>query len=288
MLIVDFTRSDGAVERVGAVGSCRIHDPLKAAARDGRGAFLWSAYNTFTHTPPEAEQHIAFCRGKFEIPDPFAPYILRQEKVPILLDRLPELVDSCTTFVVEMSSVDVLRCGYYCFNQDYFSQMFVRGGGMGLLNWFRGLSERPAPPELALAARESLKDKGKPVTVSTEEILVSTVTTPLSTEAFHDALDRMIFDKSKRWIFVPHFNVSEKPDEQIAKRVALRDILKTYARARGYEFYDPTPLVAKAGKAAALEGDGADSFHYAPAFQPIVGEGLYGAIMEPEPRTSNA
>jgi len=279
MLIIDFARPNGKTERVGVVGSCRVHDPLKAAARDGRGAFLWSAYNTFTHTPPETEQHIAFCRGRLEIPDPFGPYILRQEKIPILLDRLPELVESCMTFMVEMSSVDVLRCGYYCFNQDYFSQMFVRGAGMGLLNWYRALSGRPVSPELIQGARDALMEKGKPITVSTEEILAATVTTPLSPEAFGEALDRVVFDSSRRWIFVPHFNISDRPDEQIAKRVVLRDILKGYAKAKGFEFYDPTPLVAKAGKAAALEGEGADSFHYAPAFQPIVGEALYAAIM---------
>jgi hypothetical protein len=279
MLIIDFARSDGSSERVGVVGSCRVHDPLKAAARDGRGAFQWSAFNTFTHTPPEAAQHIAFCRGKLDIPDPFAPFIMRLDHTPLIEERLPRLVETCTSFMVEMSTLDILRCGYYYFNQDYFSQQFVRGAGLGLLEWYRGLSAAPASPDRVAAAMEAMREQGIPIKVSTEEILRSTVTSPLTAQSFEAALAQVAFDVSKRWIFVPHFNVSEKPDEQIAKRATLRDILKQSAHALGFEFYDPTHFVTQAGRAAALEGGGADTFHYAPEFLPVVGEGLYEAIM---------
>ncbi|MGI8839812.1 MAG: hypothetical protein ACR2F8_03360 [Caulobacteraceae bacterium] len=286
MLVIDFARPGGPTERVGVIGSCRVHDPLKEVARSGRGAFKWSAFNSFTHTPAEAVQHIAFCRGRLEIPEPFSPYILRQDKVPLLDDRLPNLVESCTTFMVEMSGLDYLRCGYYTFNQDYFSQQFVRGAGLEVLDWHRNLTAVAPDPERARAALASLAARGKRPGPATEEILSALRSIPLDAETYQAELGEVIFQPSKRWIFVPHFNISEDPGEQIAKRVVLRDLLELAAAALGREFYDPTPIVARAGRAAALEGGGADTYHYAPSFMPVVGEGLYEAIMkEPAPIT---
>jgi hypothetical protein len=286
MLIIDFARPDGRTERVGVVGSCRVHDPLKEVVRSGRGIFKWSAFNAFTHTPAEAAQHLAFCRGLLEIPEPFAPYILRQDKVPILEGRLPDLVESCTTFMVEMSGLEYLRCGYYVFNQDYFSQQFVRGSGMGVLDWQRNLSSTAPTPERARAALAAMAESGKAVGVATEEILCSLRSIPLTSDTYRAELAGMIHDRSKRWIFVPHFNVSEDPEKQIAKRVILHDLLKRDATALGYDFYDPTPLVARAERAQALQGDGADSYHYAQGFLATAGEGLYEKLMEkPGPET---
>ncbi len=289
MLIIDFARPDGPPERVGVIGSCRVHDPLKEIARSGRGVFLWSAFNSFTHTPAEAAQHIAFCRKRLEIPEPFAPYILRQDKVPVLDGRLPNLVESCTTFMVEMSGLNYLRCGHYIFNQDYFSQQFVRGSGPGVLDWHRNLSAAPPAPEKARAAMASLAESGKAPGIAAEEIVFTLRNLPLSPETFRAELSKVVFEPSRRWIFVPHFNVSEDPAEQIAKRVVLRDLLRRDAAALGCDFYDPTPIVARAGRAAALEGDGVDTYHYAPSFMPVAGEGLYEAIMKrPTPTTSGS
>ena len=286
MLIIDFARPDGRTERVGVIGSCRVHDPLKEVARSGRGAFMWSAFNSFTHTPAEAVQHIDFCRGRLEIPEPFAPYILRQDKLPILDDRLPNLVDSCTTFMVEMSGLDYLRCGYYTFNQDYFSQQFVRGSGLGVLDWHRNLSAAAPTREKARAAMASLAESGKRPGTAAEEIVSNLRSIPLTSETFRAELSQVVFQPSKRWIFVPHFNVSEDPAERIAKRVVLRNLLKRDTAALGCEFYDPTPLVTRTGRAAALEGGGVDTYHYAPSFMPVVGEGLYEAIMKEPPQAT--
>ena len=280
MLIIDFARPDGPAERVGVVGSCRVHDPLKEVARSGRGVFMWSAFNSFTHTPAETVQHIAFCRGRLEIPEPFGPYILRQDKIPFLDDRLPSLVESCTTFMVEMSGMEYLRCGHYTFNQDYFSQQFVRGGGLGVLDWHRHLSAAPPAPEKARAAMASLAAAGRRPGVASEEILTTLRNLTLTADTYKAELGQVIFDASRRWIFVPHFNVSEDPAVQIAKRAALRDVLARDAAALGCEFYDPTPIVARAGRKAALEGGGVDTYHYAPAFMPVIGQALYEVIME--------
>ncbi len=280
MLIIDFARPDGGSERVGVVGSCRIHDPLKEIVRSGRGVFLWSAFNSFTHTPAEAAQHIAFCRGRLEIPDPFGPYILRQDKMPILDDRLPALAESCNTFMVEMSGMEYLRCGHYIFNQDYFSQRFVRGAGLPVLEWHRRLSADAPSAEKVGSAMASLAQSGRSPSVAAEEILSTLRSIPLTSETFKAELETVVFASAKRWIFVPHFNVSEEPAGAIAKRIVLRDLLRRDASALGCGFYDPTPLVASAGRAAALEGGGVDTYHYAPLFMPVAGEGLYKAIME--------
>ncbi len=279
MLIADLAKPDGGTLRLGIVGSCRVHDPIKAQVKAGRGTFQWSAHNTFTHCPPEADQHINFCRNRLDIPRGFAPYILRQDAAPVLDDRLPELVETCDVILVEMSSIDFLKCGRWYFNQDYFSQQFVRGGGLGVLSWFRSLGEG-APDEASVAeAMASLEAAGKPITASIEEILRNLRKSDLSQAEFADGLSGMAFDRSKRWIFAPIFNVEGLSPVMSERRSELARVLNTSVAGLGFEYFDPTPIVTNAGRQKALDGGGADHFHYAPDFLEEMGAAYLDVIL---------
>jgi hypothetical protein len=279
MLIADLTKRDGGTLRLGVVGSCRVHDPIKAQVRSGRGTFQWSAHNAFTHCPPEAIQHIAFCRDRLDIPRGFAPYILRQEAVPVLDNRLPELVETCDVFLVEMSSVDYLKCGRWYFNQDYFSQQFVRGGGLGVLNWFRNIGEAAPGEALVAEARASLEAAGRPVTASMEEILRTLRKNDLTQPDFTTGLTEVAYDRSRRWIFAPIFNVDGLSPLMAERRAELARTLKTSVEALGFDYFDPTPIVAGAGRPKALDGGGADHFHYAPDFLEEMGAAYLDVIL---------
>lgn len=279
MLIADLNKPDGGTLRLGIVGSCRVHDPIKAQVKAGRGAFQWSAHNTFTHSPPEADQHIAFCRDRIDIPRGFAPYILRQETVPVIEGRLPALVETCDVFLMEMSSLDVLRCGRWYFNQDYFSQQFVRGGGLGVLNWFRNVGDKAPSEALVAEAKASLEAAGKPVTASTEEVLRTLRKGDLSPEAFTKGLSDLAYDRTKRWIFAPIFNVEGLSPVMAERRVALANQMKAATAELGFEYFDPSPVVAETGRDRALDGEGADHFHYAPDFLETMGAAYLKVIL---------
>jgi hypothetical protein len=95
-------------------------------------------------------------------------------------------------------------------------------------------------------------------------------------EALGDQLARVMFAPDRRWIFQPLFDL---PDRGDPKRAALRDHVTAAAAAAGAEIFDPTRLVAQAGRAVALDGGGVDAFHFAPGFLPTVGAALRDTLV---------
>lgn len=287
MLIVDLAKVDGGRGRLGLLGSCRLHDPIKAFLRDGRGAFQWSAHNTFTHTPHETIQHLSFCRKELQIPDGFAPYILKQDTTPDLPQRLPDLVATCDTFIVEMSSLDRLRCGDWFFNQDYFSQTFCRGGGLGVLQWYRELGPDAPSRDSIAAAKVSLEAAGRSITPAIEEVLHETRKEELSDLAFSHGLADLTADRSVRWILCPIFSLEGLSEAQNERRLRIARLMRMAAETGGLEFYNPSDLISDVGRERALDGGGADSFHYAPDFLAIAGERFINAV-DPTPMIVSA
>src|SRR5262245_52699430 len=160
MMIAEVTSAEtGRKMRVGVVGSCRVHDPMKSLVRSGFGRVVWYRFNAFTHGPLDAGQYLQFCRGQLDIPDRFAPYIFRKDAAPRRDAMLPKHVADCDAFVVELCAQNFLRCGEYSFQADYFAQLFIRGRGQGVLQWWRGVvrgtADRTKDVEAALKDLQS-------------------------------------------------------------------------------------------------------------------------------------
>lgn len=122
---------------------------------------------------------------------------------------------------------------------------------------------------------------GKDVDAYTMSILSGTRLVEIDEFKFARNISEIVFDRSKRWIFLPHVNLSDRPSEQIFERTQLKNMLSTEARKNHCEFFDPTSVVIQSGRSKALDAKGADFHHYAPAFLPIMGEAIYQIIAAP-------
>ncbi len=277
MLIAEIQHS-GKLRRIGIVGSCRLHDPLKAAILNAGGKFIWSAHNAFTHSPQEALQHLNFCAGRLDIPDAFAPCILRQDHTPMLPARLPEIVASCDTLAIEVSSFETIGCGGYFFNQDYFAQSFVRGKGMAHLEWFRTIGTAAPPPDLVAAAEAELLAAGQKLTPAKREILQTLRKTPVNEAHSTEAL-RTVAAMAENILLVPIFNLADGPKHLQEARTGVAQRLKHAAQQVEADFADPSTIVANFPREMVLDGGGADVFHLAPDFLLTMGIALLEKLL---------
>ncbi|MEP6967753.1 MAG: hypothetical protein ABI906_06710 [Pseudomonadota bacterium] len=275
MVIVDFERPGGAIERVAAVGSCRLLAPMAEAIRAHDGRVVCHAGAGYTHSASEAAQHIAFCRRQLDVPVYFSPYIFDRDAMPVIREKTPGIIESAQTFIVEISTREDLICDKYSFNSLALIRRLVQRKGATLLSWFRQLSRDPPTIEMLDMAVNSLVLAGTDVDTPVRRVLEETRRISLNPQEFARDVANIIFDPAKRWIFLPNFDVSEIFYEQFPGRAELRDMLLGEVSKRGYEIFDPTPVVLREGRANALDGP----YHYTREFVSVMGEAIFQAIL---------
>jgi len=278
MVIVDCERPGGAIERVAAVGSCRLLAPMAEAIRAHDGRVVCHTGQGYTHSASEAAQHIAFCRRQVEIPDYFGPYIFDRDVMPVIRPKTLSIIESTHTFVIEVSTLDDLVCDGYSFNSLALGKRLVRGKGPTMLAWFRQLSRDPPTNEMLDMVMNSLVQAGTNTDMHIRKILEETRRISVDAHEFSQDIADIIFDPEKRWIFLPNFDVSEIFYEQFPGRTELRDMLLGEVSKRGYEIFDPTPVVLREGRANALDGP----YHYTREFVSVMGEAIFQAILADE------
>jgi hypothetical protein len=283
VLIVELYRPGGAAERVGVVGSCRVLTPMAKAVGDKRARLVWHGVKGNTHSAAEAFQHIAHCRDRLDIPRALAPYIFDDPGDIAFKARWIENVERCDTFLIEISSIEDFQFGEFVFNSLHLANNLVRGHGDGMLSWLRKLFYSQCDLETVSRAEQALALNGVVVTDTIREMLHSTRRISVDAASFAVSIKSIIFDPTKRWIFVPIFNVSDRTSRRFADRVMLRDMLIRESAANGCEFFDPTPIIDRAGRRVALDGDGASPIHYARDFEAVIGEALCRYMSEGSP-----
>lgn len=280
MLIVDVRLSSGGTERVGVVGSCRLLAPMQAAMRAKLCRSFKHICRSYAYTASEARQHFAICRGELAVPHSIARYVLGELNPTPFSSDWADAVESCDTFLVEISSLEDFLNEQFIFNILGIFFHLVKNTGPEMLKWCRELSSKPSGLAAIATVEESLKSRGVEVIPAIHDIICSLRKSVMDEGSFGEALQAVVFDLAKRWIFVPVFDVSEDPTFSIPARAALRNVLQRETAAHGYEFFDPTPIIAKAGRLAALDGEGVQPIHYARSFEPIIGEALCRCIAQ--------
>lgn len=280
MLIVDLNRPDGRVERVGVIGSCRVLTPMAKMIALKVARRVWHACRCYSYTAPEAVQHLAHCLGRVEIPADLAPYVLNDPMPARFTPEWTEVIESCRTVIVEVSTLEDFVFNGLVFNCLGLANLLVRGHGAVAMDWFRRLSPEPPDDETARLMEAALAGSGVDLTANLRAMLRGMCRKANDAGTFARAIRSIVCNADKRWVFVPMFNVSTRPDEQIVARAALRAMLEREALANGAELFDPTPLVEEAGRSVAFEGAMASPIHYAPAFDAIVGEALIRCVLD--------
>ncbi|WP_416898114.1 MAG: hypothetical protein ACMVY4_22180 [Minwuia sp.] len=249
---------------------------MRVLLENGRAELVWREYNAFTHGPQEAQQYLEFARGDICVPDVFAPYIFRTDTSPRVNGTLHEALSKADFLIVEACSFSRLVCGMYEFQQNYFSENFIRRGGVDFLNWWRDVTQRN--PDVHLSAEELVAKRGDDLRPHEEEIIRTLRFEEQSDEAFREAVHDLVESAGVPVMLVSHFSFDDQDNAISALRARNRRLVEETAAETGSAFFDPSPWLAEYGREAALKNQGRDLYHYSPEFDAVIADRLMDAI----------
>jgi hypothetical protein len=252
----------------GVIGTCRVHNPMRAMIDEGRIEMIWRGFNAFTHGPMEAIQYLQFVRDTKFIPDAFSPFIFRTDDTPAVDDRLVAAMQGLDFLIVEISAFSRISCGNYEFQQNYFSENFIRKGGADYLNWWRDVTQGKPTMDSADAL---VRLKGNDITIHDEEVLRTLRFDNLSDKDFTAGIQELSGIAGIPLVLVPHFSFDNE-DNAISKlRARNRQLVSTAAAELSHANFDPSQLLMDYGREAALKNNGRDLYHYSTEFDAHVG-----------------
>lgn len=280
-MLIARTKADGANGprdlSFGVIGTCRVHNPMRAMIEQGLIDLVWREFNAFTHGPTEAIQYLRFVRGEGFIPGAFAPFIFRTEETPAVGEKLSNTVRELDFLIVEVSAFSRISCGPYEFQQNYFSENFIRKGGADYLNWWRDVTQ--GKPSMA-SADELVSAKSEGLSLHDEEILRTLRFANLSDDEFQAEVQKLSQIAGLPLLLVPHFSFDDQDNAISRMRARNRKLLGASAKQLSHAFFDPSPLLMDYGREAALKNEGRDLYHYSPEFDAHIGHALLSFIGE--------
>lgn len=282
MIVIDCDRPAGRPERVGLITSCRLRTPLMKIKEQGGFQFRLSK-PPLTHSFAESRQIWRHATGQAPVPPELVPYIFGQPTAPAVSEYPPDLLDGIDTFIVEMCDIKQIHFDEWVFQSNYFSRGFVQRHAMQLLAWYRQFGKlRPVDPALTQAAIRALAEAGvdEDEIDEIEPILRRAEMRKMTRQSVVDSARELVFDPSKRWIFVSHFTIPGDDRLIMHDRRELAASIKVAAETLGAEFFDPTRLVAHYGHETVLRGGGADIYEYGWDFVPVVGRTILNMLRD--------
>lgn len=270
VITIDGVRNgEGRLARIGVIGSCRVHGPIKALVASGEARGVAFPFNTYTHSPYDALQYLRFCMGHVVLPPPLEPLVFGKTGMRYPALGFVQLVGKLDLVVAEVSSQTRLSASGFEVQQNYFATNFVRPGGKPVLDWWRSVVRQD---EQRHAAGADLIEQGLVKEAWQREVVRTIELEEIGDEAFTRAMTELMRSHSARWLFVSHFSFDR--DRTVASRERNIALLQAFAASSGAGFFDPSPVVQEAGASNALKGNGRDIYHYSAAFETVMGQNL--------------
>ncbi|MBY0320964.1 MAG: hypothetical protein K2X72_19740 [Reyranella sp.] len=257
--------------RIAVIGSCRVHEPFETLANLGRAVRVWANASSATHTFSEARQIIRYTRGEFDIPEALRPFIFFPPQLPPRTATDKRILETADVVFVEVSELWQISHEPYSFQVNFFYKEFVSKYGGPLLPWYRAFSLRqPIGDDIINDALGKLADRGADELALIERVLRQTRLNSPDVDTATTILDDIMFDRTKKWVFVSHFVVPGLAGTQMKDRAQLIDIVRQAAERRGAVMFDPSIILEERGREAALASGGRDIYHYNPdIYEPV-------------------
>jgi hypothetical protein len=166
------------------------------------------------------------------------------------------------------------------FQQNYFSETFVRFHGLPAMDWWRAVCVPGR--DRSKADRDFLAHlaSGRAASPAQEEVIRCADFQGADAAQLTAQVEQIRgFAPDKRWVFVPHFDIEDEKGRPIPVRTTLRQMLAQAQQDLGLETADFTPLIRSAGRKTALASEGKDIHHFAKEFEQVAGTFIVDALM---------
>lgn len=251
---------------VTTVGTCRIADPIAAAA-----THLLISRNTtniygFVHTSKEILQQIDVLEGR-EIPAELVRFIASAHY------ESPQARPPTDLYLVEVSSLKEIHFSDHLLQVNCVDRVFQERQEL-LQAFFR--NKYAHERETRAKALHQLPRFHEADPVEQRFLLEGHMHVTTRDELAHDL--QLIHARLPAQVaFVCHIDVADGHGSVIEARARLcawmREICEEYA----YTLFDPSPQVIAFGRARALADEGQDTNHYTTEFKPLIGRMMFEA-----------
>lgn len=255
------------VPTVSVIGSCRVHNPMRAMSNEGRVLLNNARLAEFCHAPREALQKIRSANNRLEIPAELSMLIDGAEHDGRPKERAN--FKSTDVFVIEMSSVRRLVLNGFELQLNFVTDHLVKP--YGLEEWLAQLSvkARNAPPGGRVKHAPDAANCGAPPHVIEQ---AASIEMSMETDAaIADVVRRIIEYLRKPVVFVGHFDVLKEDGRRVKDRVRLNQCLRAAASEYGAGYFEPAALIESAGAGVALR----DNNHWAASFEKEAGSHIF-------------
>jgi hypothetical protein len=256
-----------------------VNDPFEMLAETGRALRIWANVQSAPLTFGEARQIVKFTLGSLDIPQEFQRFVFHPpEPEPFRTPRDKRILETVDTVFVEISERQELIHDRYCFQINYFFREFVSKYGGPLLPWYRALSlKEPITEDLVMGALEKLRDRDPEELKFIEMVLCRTRLSAIDVETATQTFEDIRYGRPKQWVLVSHFVVPGLGGTQMKDRAEVIDLVRAVAVRNSIAMYDPTDLLTRHGREAALASEGRDIYHYRREFNVTVANALLQA-----------
>ena len=264
--------TEGGGPHVTAIGTCRVHLPLKKMEKEGKIILNKSPVNQYVHTTGEILQRIELLDGGRMPPKSLQKYIF--EDISLQKKHKFAIKDS-DIVVIEVSSIKQISFG------KYFLQL------NRLIDETKANLGRDEEFELWMTRlRRQIKDGqivergNKRIAKNPDKILNQIDSKLLDELDLERGLRKIINLLGTEILLVNHFNISKKGGSPLQSRQRLCQMMSSLSHRLDVELFDPTPLVKGRKRDKMLKKDGEDINHYSELGEELAGEEIYKRINE--------
>jgi hypothetical protein len=251
---------------IAAIGSCRIHDPLRKAREQFGFVINRSRSLGFTHSSPEAVQQLKFLRGEIDIPEVFWPCVSNVDREEVIAQKYV----ASNIYVVELSSEKQFKIGDTYLQLNYFGNHFAEFfSDADRKNCYRRMIDKATEAEVASFLKDSWS--GTP-SKDAERNILQQVRFERATEDTLRSDIRYLRDTLPRVLFVTHVNALDGSGNLVKTRSRYIDLVKLVARQEGCAVYDPTYSMQELGQTETID---ADINHFTESFKERVVKDMF-------------
>lgn len=259
-------------KKVAVFGTCRVFKPMIELTHNRDVALSNGQFTNYTQSMPETLQQLRIMQGQYTVPTDLEEFFFDRKLRTDQNRKFPDL-SALDNVLCEISTARSFCYKGVYFQVNYLMRHLIEKHGDLLKPWFTAASARNAERrQAALCAVLKTDHNLTPLEIDILENLQVNFQT--AQDLRHDICTlRDSFDVPIT--LVTHCDVTTSQGGRIASRVALIEDVARIARTEGLDVYQPATLIDSYGQHAAMDADGADANHYAPAFHKIVARHLY-------------
>lgn len=263
--------------KITALGSCRLHNPLKKF-----NSFPYLQLNAadiygFVHTSSEALQQLRYLEGDY-LPSASIQPIL-SSRLRFNKTKLQQKSPVSDLYFVEISSAKTVMVENEFVQMNYiyvyFSEFFLDANRT---KKFWSLAALPDREELLQFLKADPIYNTYP---KEKQVLLSKISVKHMSEEELKQDIIAINQKVKNVVFVTHCNVKLPDMTYISSREKWIKTIEKVCKEVGCKVYNPTHLMMVLGQSASLQKNGLDSTHYTSLFEKQIFNDLHRLYIEP-------